>query len=482
MLSAIRKFSKSIFAKIFLIIIAIPFIFWGMGPVFNSGSKNVIVEIGNDKINIQEFGNFINTHAPINAKLNKTVIDQLFSSFIAEKVIEKEIEYFDIKLSNETLKKIIINTQEFKKENKFSRTEYEKYLIKNNTNAILYEANIANEYKRKKLFDLISGGVNPSLSMVNLKYNEINQKREVELINLNNFLKNKIKINNEEINNYHESNKQKYKVITKLIKYNKINPKNLIDSDEFDSLFFEKIDEIGDSITEGQGVVEISNKYNLNSPIEKSFSRATIQDDVDYGEDFPRELVDKIFQIEKSQPTILEERNNEYFVIELIKTNIITKPTTDPIIKKDILTVLERQNKIKILSDIATRVNNKTFLKKDFDNFSLKENSDIKKIVIKNLNDDVDLDRNLVAQIYKLAKNNMMVITDPDLEKNYLVFIKDVENSYIKENNESYDKYFNLSKINLTSSLYNTYDLYLKKKYKININQKALKSINNYTE
>ena len=65
-------------------------------------------------------------------------------------------------------------------------TEYEKYLIKNNTSAILYEANISKEYKRKLLFDMISGGVNPSLPMVNLKYNEINQKRSIELIDLNN--------------------------------------------------------------------------------------------------------------------------------------------------------------------------------------------------------------------------------------------------------------------------------------------------------
>jgi len=179
MLSKIREFSKSIYAKIFLVIIAIPFIFWGMGPVFNSGSKNIIVEIDNDKIAIQKFGDFINTHTPLNAKLNKDLIDQLLTNFISEKVIEKEIEFFDIRLSNSSLKKIIMNTDEFKKENKFSRTEYEKYLIKNNTNAILYETNIANQYKKKQLFDLIGGGIIPSLPLVNLKYNEINQSREI---------------------------------------------------------------------------------------------------------------------------------------------------------------------------------------------------------------------------------------------------------------------------------------------------------------
>ena len=85
MLSSIRNFSKSIYAKIFLIIIAIPFVFWGMGPVFNSGSKNVIVEIGNDKISIQEFGAFININTPINAQLDKDLIDRLFTAFISKK-------------------------------------------------------------------------------------------------------------------------------------------------------------------------------------------------------------------------------------------------------------------------------------------------------------------------------------------------------------------------------------------------------------
>ena len=46
MLNLIRKFSTTIFAKIFLVIIAIPFIFWGMGDVFRSGGQNTIVKIG----------------------------------------------------------------------------------------------------------------------------------------------------------------------------------------------------------------------------------------------------------------------------------------------------------------------------------------------------------------------------------------------------------------------------------------------------
>ena len=49
MLSSIRKFSGSIYAKIFLFIVILPFVFWGMGPVFTGGSKNVIVKIDKKK-------------------------------------------------------------------------------------------------------------------------------------------------------------------------------------------------------------------------------------------------------------------------------------------------------------------------------------------------------------------------------------------------------------------------------------------------
>ena len=59
MLGSIRKFSSSIYAKVFLFIVAIPFVFWGMGDLFFSGNKNTIAKIDNNKISTQEFINFV---------------------------------------------------------------------------------------------------------------------------------------------------------------------------------------------------------------------------------------------------------------------------------------------------------------------------------------------------------------------------------------------------------------------------------------
>ena len=48
MLGPIRKFSSSIYAKILLGIIIIPFVFWGMGGSIRGGTKNVVVVIDDE--------------------------------------------------------------------------------------------------------------------------------------------------------------------------------------------------------------------------------------------------------------------------------------------------------------------------------------------------------------------------------------------------------------------------------------------------
>jgi len=82
MLSSIRKFSSSIYSKIFLIIVAIPFIFWGMGDLFSSGNLNTIAKIGNNKVSSKEFVNYIQNNSQQLDTLNSQVIESLLYSFV----------------------------------------------------------------------------------------------------------------------------------------------------------------------------------------------------------------------------------------------------------------------------------------------------------------------------------------------------------------------------------------------------------------
>ena len=111
MLGSIRKFSTSIYAKVLLIIVIIPFVFWGMGSSFRGGDKNIIVEIENDKYSIQQFSEFINRSA--DQSVGADDVENLLSAYIGEKLIEKEIETLGIQLSKKSLSKLIKNQKEF---------------------------------------------------------------------------------------------------------------------------------------------------------------------------------------------------------------------------------------------------------------------------------------------------------------------------------------------------------------------------------
>ena len=98
----------------------------------------------------------------------------------------------------------------------------------------------------------------------------------------------------------------------------------------------------------------------------------------------------------------------------------------------------------------------------------------------KNKNDDKLLKQELVNQIYGFSEKKIIIVADIGLSENFLVYIDKIQNTLIDEKNEDFEKYYNLSKVEMTSDLYNTYDSYLKKKYKININHKALSKVSNY--
>ena len=143
------------------------------------------------KISTQEFYDYIRNYAPPEQTMDVNLIEKLLSNFIGEKLIAQEIEDFEIRLSNGSLSKIIKNHEVFIKENKFSRIEYEKFLVKNSLDAVSFESNMSKQIKREHLLNFIGDGVVPTDFMINRTFDIINQKRNIQFINLNDVLKQK---------------------------------------------------------------------------------------------------------------------------------------------------------------------------------------------------------------------------------------------------------------------------------------------------
>jgi len=278
MLEKLRKFSGTVFAKLFLFIVAIPFVFWGMGDLFRGGSQNTIVEIQKEKISTQMFINYIQRNYNPEQKLDDRTIESLLSNFIGEKLLELEIQKFKIELSDESLAKIIRNQETFRKDNKFSRNKYEKFLIENRIDAVTFEKNISSQEEKKQLLNFIGEGVMPSVFIINRDYDGINQKRQVDVLNLNDLFDKKIIFTDDQIKTFFDNNKNSYKTIYKSIKFIELSPNNLIGNNEFSDLFFQKIDQIDDLIVEGKKLNYIEKEYNLeNTKLQPSTSLAKIK-------------------------------------------------------------------------------------------------------------------------------------------------------------------------------------------------------------
>ena len=477
MLGSIRKFSGSIYAKVLLAIIIIPFVFWGMGD-FTSSSKNVVLVIDKEKYSNQQFIDFINKTKT--KKVEPNEVESFLADFIGQKLIEKEIEDFQIKLSDKSLGRLIKHQKKFERDDKFSRTEYEKFLLENNITAVTFENLLLQQEKRKQLFDLIRGGIHPSSFLVNVSYDKVNQKRDIRLINLNNVFKKQINFSQSQISDYFKKNKDKYSIIYKTIKFLELTPEKISTNNEFSDLFFKKIDEIDDLTMEGKNFDFITKSFNLDKPL-KFIINAKGQDinlnDVNI---ITNDLAEKIFTITDEEPTVFLENKNKYYLIELTKTESVQKNIEDQVVKDKVLLDLTLKAKRSILAEIIDKINKNSFDKVDFENLSKKQNVSIQKITLSNRNDDAVLKKQIINEIYSFPEKKIFVVNDLSFTENYLVYVDKITNVSISNDSSEYQKYLNLSQVRIANELLSTYDYHLKKKYKVDINYKALDVLRNY--
>ena len=266
MTTSIGKLSKSFFVKTLVGIIILPFVFWGMGDVFRGGNQNVIATIDSKKLSTQEFVNYLN-RLNLNEEqiknLPKTdLMEQILSEYIGKKVMALEIESLGITINDTALMNIIKNDKLFFKDNKFSRTEYEKFLLKSGITAPAFEANIIEQESRRQLLSSLAGGVVvPEILIENTFKNE-NQIKTIKYINLEKYhvQKNPSK---EKLKELYERNKKVFIKEFKSIQFAEITPQALIGNNTYNEAFFKKLDVIENKVLDGQSFSEATKENNL---------------------------------------------------------------------------------------------------------------------------------------------------------------------------------------------------------------------------
>ena len=194
MLSSLRKFSETILAKIFIALIALSFVFWGINDFFRSNYSNSIAEIDGEEISINQFMYEFNKiirndniqSEKIAIKNNIHII--AISNIISEKLLKIHAKKIGISIDETIIAIEIKNSNEFKDKEIFSRIKYEKFLLERNITSKILEDQINKNLKKKIITDSITGYM-PS----NKKISEKNIRNKINIL-YEDFLRKKYKI------------------------------------------------------------------------------------------------------------------------------------------------------------------------------------------------------------------------------------------------------------------------------------------------
>ena len=204
MLSSLRKFSETIIAKIFIVLIALSFVFWGINDFFRSSYSNSVAEIDGEEISFNQFINEFNKIIRNNniesekVAISKNIHILAISNIVSEKLLKNHSKKLGIIIDDITIAIEIKNNREFKDKESFSRTKYEKFLLEKNINSKILEDQINRNLKKKIITESISGFI-PN----NKKYSEELVKNKINIL-YEDFLRKdyKIIIKEKQLNNY----------------------------------------------------------------------------------------------------------------------------------------------------------------------------------------------------------------------------------------------------------------------------------------
>jgi len=480
MLNNIRNFSKTWFAKILLVIIVIPFVFWGMGGVFSGGNTNNIAKINNQSISTQDFMNHLNssriTLETIKDNLNNNILEEMLGELISKKMIQLEEQDLNLIISDKILKKRIKENENFLDENKkFSRTKYEKFLLSSNITAVDFETKLRNSELKKNLFSYIVGGIKSPTFLSNNTFKEQNKKLTLEYINLENVYKKKDDFTMDEILKYIDKNKENLKEKNISFNYSKVTPATLIGIDEYNDLFFQKIDNIENDISNGFTYDELLRKNNLKSVFQANFKL----NDKNISEVINKDVLKKIFNKAEENKIELLEENDFYLLYEIKKVEKILPSIESTNFISNVKEIMVNKSKNDFNYDLIKKISQKSFNQKSFEDISASSNSGTENISITSISDTEKFTIDSIKHIYSLPKNSFGLIGDKN--KNiYLIKILNISESHISKSSENYKKYTNLTNVKIRDSMYSSYDFHLNNKYKVKINEKTFERVKNY--
>ena len=466
MISKFKSLSNSKISWVIVALIAIPFVFWGMGDVFTRGNTNNVAKINNNTISVSDFINHINESGLnenlIRENVDKNIFEELVSQLVSQELMKMEIENLNLNFSNQTLKNKITNNKNFLDDkNNFSRSKYEKFLLENNLSAAQFENRLKSNELQKILFSYINGGLVVPKFLANKKFVNENKNIEIDFVNLQDKYKKDFSF--EEIDEYISSNEDKLKKDFINFSYVKITPKNLLDIDEYNDEFFKIIDDIDNKVLNNEKIDAIASQYN--------FELKTVNNYYPYDKEF--ELI--YSKKNNIQQANLIDNNDHYLLFEINKIENKLPDVNSNQFRKEINLSLRNQFRFEYNKKLLEDIQNKNLKYDDLKNFS--NTNTIENLSINSINDNNKFSTDAIKLIYSLPEKSFVLINDA-LNNIYLAYIKKI-NDDVEITQADLKSYLLKSNSEIRDTLYSSYDIFLSEKYEIKVFQNTIERLKN---
>ena len=471
MISILGKFTKKkIGGLLLIIVIIIAFGFGGFGGGFNPGNQNNIAKINNTNISAQEFMNYLNnsglSQQVIRANIDKNILEELLSTLVSTTLLNLEIKDLNLLMSGVVLIEKIKKNRNFQdKDGKFQRTLYEKFLLTNNTSAPVYERKLKNNALQKQLFTYISGGAKSPNFLINKYYKENNSKLNIDYIDLNKFYKAIDKFTDKEIQYFIDENSEKLKQDYIDFSYTIITPKNLTGLEEFNQLFFDKIDDIENKISKNIDFKTIISDLNIEPIIKKNYINLENK----------KTIENKIYNARGDKILILED-DGKYIFYQIDKVDVRLPSLNDNLFIKQIKKLLFEKEKFEFNKDVLKQMNEKKFNQISFDKF---RKNGVNKVKLNSIKDNKKFGLDSVKILYSLPINTFTLIAD---DQNNVFIAKTIsyESQKISKDSVEFNGISNEASAQNRNDILKSYDYLLNNKYKVIVNEKVLDRVKNY--
>ncbi|MDC0943112.1 SurA N-terminal domain-containing protein [Pelagibacteraceae bacterium] len=482
MATSIGKLSKSFFIKLLVGIIILPFVFWGMGDVFRGGNQNVIATVDSKKISTQEFMDYLRqinlSEEQIKSLPKSNLVEQILSQYIGRKVMALEIEKNNVMVNDNALKIIIKNDKLFFKDNKFSRTEYEKFLIKSGISAPQFEANIVEQEKRRQFLSSLAGGIVIPETLITQEFRKENQTKTIRYIDLEKYHA-KNKPAEEDIKKLYERNKNIFFDEFKSIQYAEIKPDLISGNSDYDEAFFKQLDIIENQVLDGKSFDETSKDNNLKIiTIDKINAKKEDQNKNKINK-ISDPLFNKIYNIKSAKSPEVINLEGKYFLVEISNIEKKNKLISNPEVQEALNAQLSFKDKIEKSTSIAKDIGLGAYDGENFKKFADDNSLEVKKYKLSSLKQNDIFGEGIVKRIFLTKDNETNLITNSTLTKTFLISTEKTEYKDLNKSNNDYEKYEAKARLNLINKIYKSYDESANQKYKVELNQKTIDRVKN---